>query len=291
MSSPRPFLRKAASLIVSMCLGTGTALFANACAQEEESLIVIGMPVFLDPDSNDIAAVGCGAQAGGSDFIRGMGLDYSFNTGLTLPFELHNNILSVSGDVSNAGIDPSEVQLLSVDVTVDFPQLPQVVAELKAANPRYVEFNLPFPTDSFPGGSNLVVFVEIPETVIARHAQAVANANLAPGTLVVSNFTFQFKAKRTSGTVGEIGKITSRSYTVPIKAGFGILRSCLSTPWVDEETGTTYELCSPNNCASPQVYRNNVCGNAQWAAQLPRCCDGGENWAEILNAPAQCGVE
>ena len=282
---PTRFVRNLFSACCALSLST---LFA--CAQEGESVIVLGAPVF-DAASGEFESFGCGATAGGSNFLAGMSIDVSVDTGLIIPLEVQNNILATSPGTTQGGIDQGEIRIESVEVDIRFPQLPELEAEVRADSEQYLHFTLPLPSDSIASSGGRKVFMAIiPDNIILRQRAMLEKAGLTNGATVLAMYTFKFHAHRATAPVLGFGEIDVREYTMPVQTGYNNLRTCQSTVWQLEEGTPIYELCSPANCASPQVYRGSICGNAQFTQQTPMCCDGPDNWTAITNAADICGV-
>lgn len=261
----------------------------GACVEEEESVIVLGMPLPAGLGSGE--ALECKVAPGGSTWLQDLALDLSFNTGLSLPLELQNNLLSVDGNSVNSGVDNSEMRLRSVDVELSVPQVPAVEEAVRAVNPNYLAFNLPMASDSFSGGkTRRAIMVNIPADTMSKFRDALIANGFVNAAEVVMQVELRFHMDLTGGQ----GKIVSRAYRAPVRLSLGALRACLPTSWRDpaaaEGENKVYELCTQKNCESPNMTDTNYCGNAQLVRQSPKCCDGPEAWENVPNAPEVCGV-
>lgn len=265
----------------ALLLGLG-----GSCVKEDESVIILGMP-FLERNGD---ALVCEIKPGGSSYYQILEVDLSFNTGLVVPFEMQNNLLSVDPQTSNSGVDNSEMRMRSVDVKFSVPQVPKIEQDVRAINPNYVEFNLPLPANSFSGGgSKRTAFAVIPPDTMSKYRDAMIANGFSKGEPVQMELELRVHFDLTGGR----GKIVSRSFRTPLTVTVGGLRKCLPTSWKDpavEENAKVYELCTDKSCASSLPSSTAVCGNAQFVPQSPRCCDGPDAWKSIPNAPEICGV-
>lgn len=275
--------RLAAGLAGALLLGG-----LGSCVEEEESVIVLGMPT---PEKEG-EALRCEIKPGGERYLQAIPVDLSFNTGLTIPVELQNNLLAVNAKSVNSGVDNSEMRVRSVDVKITAPQLPAIEESVRAVNPNYLQFNLPLASDSFSGGaSRKAVFVTLPADTMSKYRDAIVANGFSNGTEVQLEVELRFHFDLTGGQ----GKIVSRSYRAPVLASMGGLRKCVPTSWKDPDAGDdddakVYELCTNENCASAKATRFSFCGDAQLSYQSPLCCDGPEHWKDTPNAPEICGV-
>lgn len=280
-SSPR--WHHLSGAIAALCLTLGL----GSCVQEAESVVVIGMPLLGEDEEKP-----CQLKSGGDLYLQAINVDLSFTTGLTIPVELQNNLLSVAKQSSNSGLDNSEMRMSSVDVDIRSPQSPAIEESVRAVNPQFLKFNLPLASNSFSGGgSRALLMVQIPEDTMSKYRDAMVANGFTDGTPVNIEVELRFHFDLTGGG----GKVASRSFRAPVRLSMGGLRKCLPTAWKSSETpaggqAKTYELCTPKNCASSRPTARNVCGNAQILPQHPRCCDGPQAWSEIPNALEICEV-
>lgn len=267
-----------------LCLGLLVlGLAEHSCAPDQEPLIVLGMPV-LDEF--------CEGSAGSDQFIGGMRLDLSFDTGLTIPLEIHNQIIPMSAESTNAGIDHSEVQIDSVDVSLASPQDPAIVAQLEAAHPNHVKFNLPLPSDSLGGGAGKIVFVRVPQHTLARLSEVMLALGYSDGSEVLIDFEFRFFFKRAGTSYGKVGLVETRPFTVPVSTGFNNLRTCKPTIFTIEDRGPdsiTADLCTEDQClTSRRIGRGGSCQNSQVAETYPLCCMGSEEFQSAGRSHTEC---
>lgn len=257
--------------------------------EEEESVIVLGMPSF---EGLDTGKPECKVKPGGSVFLQSLAVDLSFTTGLDIPIELQNNLLAVDPTAVNSGVDNSEMRARSVDIELTIPQVPAIEEAVRAVNPNYLAFNLPMASDSFSGGkSRRTVIVQIPADTMSKFRDALAANGFVNGSEVMMQVELRFHFDLTGGQ----GKIVSRAYRAPVALSLGGLRACLPTSWTDPAAtegaeAKVYELCTNRNCEAIKMTPTHLCGNAQLVPQSPECCDGAERWKDVPNAPEVCGV-
>ena len=278
--------------MVTLCIGA----WSVSCVQDEEPAIVVGVPIFEEA-SGGVEGALCAARAGGSVFQAGMTVDLSFDTGLTIPLELSSQVQDRNPDSTNSGINDGELQVRDLDVSIDIPQAPEIVEEMRRLDPSYVDFNLPLPSDSLGGGTDSqVFFAQIPQITLQRMRDAMSNAGYDDGTLVVVEYTFHFRLYRAANKVGGNGIVRSRGYTFPVHTGFHNLRVCrptLVTTETEPGNSVTLDMCTPENCfgseGSKMPFRGSVCGNAQSISVAPFCCQGTTGFSDVGGVPSECG--
>lgn len=266
--------------------GLALGALSSGCAEEGESVIILGMPEFEKGEEGKGAS--CSAKAGGEVWLAKASVDLSFDTGLVIPIEFQNNLATVNAEGSNLGLDSSELQQESASVSMRVPQAPAVENFVRAAGEAFLDFKVPLPANSVPGGkSRKVVFVEIPRHVLVKFREAFAQGGYLDGSELIIETKIRVRFKLAAGRK----TLESRSFNVPVYAGLNNLRRCVPTLWTNPSTKMTVNLCTDMHCRSNKVYSNSICGNAQMALQLPRCCDGADVAAKDNEAlPVVCGA-
>ena len=226
---------------------------ASSCAEEQSSLIVVGVTGLSTEDETGLCV-----PVENTVLSRGV-LDASFGTPYLLAVELRNQLQPQMNN--NSGIDNSEIQLRDVDVKMSLPQAPEVLEAVAARDENLVEFFLPLPTNSLPAQSSTVIPVEVvPANTTAALAEEMA-AQLASGTQVTLVVELEFHGERTGGSVGELGVVDARTYSFPIDLCLGCLVSCSTCPG---------GVCP----VEASDYVGGVCGNAQDQPLRPSGCVG-----------------
>lgn len=266
------------NLALGALLSAG-ALASSGCVQEEESLIITQANSLSNSDdgacSSDTSATPLGVDV----------LDVSFGTGYVASFTLANQLPTRT---SNNGISDNELKVTSVDVRLDTPQDPSIIA---AVDPAFVEFNTPVATNSLAPGSSLPYVVEVPASAMDAIGAAVGNA-VGTDTSLTMTMTVTFRALRAANVYGNgLGEIESRSFTLPIKICAGCLLECLPTEVTTTNSmgdDETVDVCTIENCLNaPTIGAGGACGNAQTNPVNPPCCVGTENFTGSL---ASCGL-
>lgn len=249
MGSPRYAMK--VSKLTSAALALAASLAASSCADEEESLIIVGAPSWQ---------AACAVTVPADVFLpRGI-LDVRFETEYILPLELENRLLGQQGDSQNSGTDNSEVQIVGVDVVLSSAQRPEQIDRLRAEpnGEAFVDFSPSIATNSISGGGSLGMMVTaIPSATSARlaayrveeanaRADEVAagmDAGATEGEISAARLSAQLsvlqrsdtfeatvvvRARRTGNNIGEIGEIEAREFRFPIEVCHGCLMSCAS---------------------------------------------------------------
>lgn len=226
------------------------AAVTGACAEEQESLIVLHSPAFqqgtcfADPNSNTVLQFGV--------------LDVAYGTAYTLPVIVLNNLRTRSTKTSS-GVDDSELQIQGVDVSLSMDQAPEVLRAVAEENRAFVEFSAAIPSQSITGGEEIGVLVDV-VTDGASRALRNAMADMLPEgarPTLVADLTFH--ATRTGNSRGSLGVIDARSYSFPIDVCVG----CLPV---------TCETCPDEQCP-PEAQFVGICGNAQDGTLVPAQCE------------------
>ncbi|MEM6292670.1 MAG: hypothetical protein AAGA54_15465 [Myxococcota bacterium] len=240
----------------------------SSCSQEEESLIVAGAPVWN---------TGCAVQVPADLFLSAGTFDVRFETDYLLPLELQNQLLAQQPQTQNSSTDNSEMQLTGVDITISSAQRPDIIDQLRAENPAFVDFSPAVPTDSIPGSSSKGLIIQgIPAATAARLsalrvAEAVAAGESAVANALAENpdlseaeiatvrrageagvlgqqetYTLGVvvRARRTGNRVGSVGEFESREFEFPVQVCHGCLVSCATCSFdVDPDgDGMTEEI-------------------------------------------------
>ncbi len=238
---------------LGIALGLLTAGGATGCADQQEGLIVL--------NALTTTSMGCVADPNNAALAQGR-LDIAFGSPYLLLLAIQNQLQPVSGDLSNGGIDNSEMQLRTADVRLTSDQIPGVIDVLEAQDPALVDFSVSLAADSLGGGDVRGIFVE----VISRAAsealleQFGVHPELPTGAIPRVNVEVVVHARRTGNAVGGVGDIEAREYIFPIDICVG----CLLTTSTCENGVPTQPFAG---------FIGGECGNAQ----------------NLLYAPAGCG--
>lgn len=191
---------------------------STGCAGEQEALIVLHA---VAAESNDQG--GCTFDAGnGVELVRGL-LDVQGGTSYLLAPVLFNQLPSQGQNATNSGIDDSEVQLLSVDVSLS---LPSDIADQLSGDVS-LSHSPPLATNSISPGEQFSAVIEV---VPADLTQELAGI-LTPDDDVTIVADIVYHAARTGNTRGSVGMIDSRNYSFPIQLCVGCLAtSCAGCP-------------------------------------------------------------
>lgn len=200
----------------STSLGIALGLLTAGCAQEQEALIV--------QNAVSTGAMGCVVDPNATPLLNGV-LDMYFGSPYVLLLALQNQLSPQSADMSNGGIDNSEMQLQSADVRITSDQIPGVIDALEAQNEALVDFSVPLASDSLGGGEVQGVAVEvIPRaTTEALREQFGSHPELPEGAVPRITVEVIFHARRTGNAVGGVGDVESRLYQYPIDLCVGCL--------------------------------------------------------------------
>jgi hypothetical protein len=248
--------------IATACAVAGLLGLAG-CADEQEALIVLGAALWSQEED------GCSADASSDEFLSHGQLDlycaiegrrcFGVSTSYQLAAVLQSQLTAGS---NNQGVDTSEVQLRSVEVSYDINELGDLT------DPRLGTFSAPLATDSIPGGATRIAGVEV---VNETQAQALyesivgLNGSFAEVTLLA---TLVFHASRTGNATNGVGDIEVRSYSFPIKLCDGCLRTCTTC---EAEEGGVAGVCPEAN-PDELGWTGGLCGNSQDAPLTPTIC-------------------
>lgn len=238
--------------LTTAAFALASSLVAVSCADQQESLIVVGAPSW--PGT-------CVVQVPSQTFLAGGRLDARFETEYLVPLELQNQLLQQSGNAQNSGTDNSELQIVGADVVIRSEQRPDLIDELRVENASLVEFSPAVPTNSIVGGGTLGFVVPgIPAATTARIAELrvedaisaglsamtafeagspdatdgqIDAARIAAESAVLNRYeTFivniTIRARRTGNSVGrgELGEIEAREFEFPVEICHGCQISC-----------------------------------------------------------------
>lgn len=242
------------TLATGLLLG---GLLTSGCAQEQEALVVLHSPVWSGANDCSVTPSNEVALAAGL-------LDVRWGTPYTMPVILQNQLLTQQPMTSNNGIDNGELQLTTADVSLRMPQAPDVLADVEAANPAYVEFTSELASISLGSGERQGFLVDIiTQGAADAFAESIA-ARLSENSRVSVLADVVFKARRTGNRVGSVGEIEARTYTYPVELCIDCLYSCggCADPGLcplDQSTGIAYGVCGnaqdflvgPPGCTDP----------------------------------------
>ncbi len=241
--------------IATSCVLAGL-LGLSGCADNQESLIVIGTPAWgdmgecaVDPGADDFLALGVFDLICASGEIECL-VSSSYFMGVILESQLQPR-------ESNTGTDPSELQLTDVKVSYAFAQLEdQGGFEMPEALEGW--YSPPIATQSIAGGARNGVIVEVinPTQARAIYDLVVTDSGVAEG--LTMEVTIVFTAERTGNSKGGLGEIESRDYTFPIRLCVGCLTTCAP--------------CENQGCPVTPEWTGGVCGSTQDGALVPAAC-------------------
>jgi hypothetical protein len=230
-----------------------STLLATACADNQESLLVLRAPAWTSED--------CVVDAGQTDSLPFGTLDVTMATGYLMPAVLLNNLAKQTKN--NAGVVTNEIQLTDVDVDLSAPQAPELIDAVSAMDDSYVSFNVQLSTDSLLPQAKEGVLVEVIPQPTAKVLRDLLPGMYGPEAKVTVVATAVFHATRSGNTSGKIGIIDARDFKFPVEVCQGCLVDCTSCP---------EEITCPDSTA---MFVGGLCGNAQDAAIAPEGCDLG----------------
>ncbi|PRP90078.1 hypothetical protein ENSA5_68150 [Enhygromyxa salina] len=177
----------------------------SACVQEQDYLIV-ERAIWFDGRDNCVLT---GSEA----TPLAMSVDVKFDTRIGLAFVLTNN--QTTNVNSNTGIDDSEIQIESAEVSLSF----------SGGGVDGNAFEVSVPTNSIPGGSSETLLIQVPASVSASLRTTMSA--LPAGSYETLEMEVVFKGRRT-GQAGntKIGSVESRPYTFPFEICYGCLEAC-----------------------------------------------------------------
>ncbi len=201
------------------------------CADDQDLLIVERAAWFNGADDCTIPVSG--------DPLLLMTVDVSFDTRIGMGFVLTNNLSP--NPRSNTGIDDSEIQLESAEVSFTY-----------SGGTAPGSFEVSLPSNSLGGGDSQAMLIQVPSEVAVGLREG-----LAPGQFETLEMTVVFKA-RNGGQAGssKLGDIESRAFTFPFEICSGCLANC-------NECGT---------CPEPTAFVG-ACGFAQGEPVHHPSCD------------------
>lgn len=295
--------------LLSVAAGLASLCFATSCAEEQESLIIIGVVAAED---------GCEFTVPAREYRPSGILDLSLGSAYRLNLEVSNQLVSQKAMMTNSSIDNSEMQISGVDVVLTSSHRPDVIETLADESEALVDFSPPVPTNSIGGGDLLEVSaIAIPAATATRLAEIrigearlageeasaefmAANPGATPEQLagVVANaqdvVLFQgetytaavtVRALRTGNAIANVGEIESREFRFPIEVCWGCLLSCHTCEESVDRDGdgtpeTVVGICPPGYNVSidtPSV-------SLPWSG-LNTSCLGGQ---DDVFVPASC---
>lgn len=228
------------------------AVLSSACADQQESLIVLQAPAW--PDEGCI--VDPETEAG---LLRGT-LDVTQGTPYLMPAAVLNNLATQSEGDNNAGIITNEIQITGASVKLSSAQAPEMIDQLKAT-PGLVDFDVDVASVSVLPGEVAGFAVEVISQEASRQMGEYLLATHGPDAQLIVLATVVFHGLRAGTTVGKIGIIDAREFSFPIQLCQGCLLDCSACP--DEM------LCT----ITPGEFSGGVCGNAQDLGIQPPGCE------------------
>ena len=149
-----------------------------------------------------------------------------------------------------------------------------------------IEFSVPMSSVSVGPGSSQGAFLTVPASILAELRGDLETA-FPSGSTVDLMLESRFDGLRLGTGSGNV--IEGRSFTFPIQACFGCLRSCFSTIYTETDENDVEvetELCTAANCASDSFATGGECGAAYNRPASPLCCSGDPTGL----TPALCGL-
>ncbi|MFO0636230.1 MAG: hypothetical protein U0168_25640 [Nannocystaceae bacterium] len=224
----------------------------TGCADNQESLIVLMAPLWNDDGD-------CGVTDSTDAMLQGT-LDLSFGTPYIMPALLYNQTLKQNAAKKNTGTMSNELQVIDATVSLQIPQAPEIISDLRAQDDALVHFDVPLSTNSIPPQSTAGVLVEIvPQQTAVALATAVTE-KFGAAARVTLRADVQFHASRSGNTVGRVGEIDARAFSFPVSLCLGCLIDCSTCP---------DQMCP----AQASSFNGGVCGNAQDLALIPAGCE------------------
>lgn len=235
---------------LSVAAGLASLCFASSCANEQESIIIVGAPIIEDP---------CMITVPAQQYLARGSLDLSFGVAYDIPLEIANQLQMGTPATTNSGTDNSEFQITGLDVVLSSNQRPDVIDQLAAENEALVDFSPAVPTNSLSGGGVLSMFVvAIPAATASRMAEirigearvrgeeaaaefSAANPAATPEEILAATVRGQnailnqgetyiasvtLRARRTGNNIANVGEIEAREFRFPIEVCWGCLLSC-----------------------------------------------------------------
>jgi hypothetical protein len=222
----------------------------GGCADEQEMLVILNAVAWSGP--GECAIAGATGQV-----LNNGALDSSFGTGFVAPLLLSNE--QPTNRTTNSGVDSSEVHLRDYDVSLSIPQAPEMADALSAQDAAFVEFSAPLQSISLAGGARQGVIVEVLTPPAVQALDRELNTRFEPGSQITVVAEIVIHAERTGNSVGNLGVISSRTFTYPIRVCSGCLIDC--------------SPCEGGACPAEDSYAGGVCDNAQDFPLVPLSCE------------------
>jgi hypothetical protein len=184
----------------------GVSVLGSACVQDQDLLIVEHAVWFSDRDN-------C-ALSGAEDTPLAMAVDVKFDTQIAMAFLVTNNQVTYKG--SNTGIDDTEVEIQTADVSLSF----------SGGAVSGSTFEVQLPTDAISGGDSENFLIRIPSSV--TESLRATMEGLPSTTVETLEMEVVFHGRRT-GQVGKskLGSVKTRPYTYPFDICYGCLETCV----------------------------------------------------------------
>ena len=265
-------MRRQISLICSVLLGSTALSALTACVgQDGQGTIVI---------------VGATAQTGeeciaqpmvGGAFLASGVLDLSFQGSDVLQAVVVEN--RAEPDREQQNIQTNEVRLSTQVSTLS------VISE-GGEGLSGIDFSVPVSSVSVGPGDSVGAFLTVPASILEELRGDVESA-FPGGSTVDLLLESRIDGLRLGTGTGNV--VEGRSFTFPIQACFGCLRSCVSTIYTETDENdmdVEIELCTAANCASSSFATGGECGGAYNRPASPLCCSGDSTGL----TPAICGL-
>jgi hypothetical protein len=185
--------------------GLALLVVGTSCVQNQDHLIVERAVWFSDSNSCSLT--------GSEPNPVSITADVAYTGPIGMGFVVTNNQSPNAN--SNTGIDDSEIQILSADVTLTF----------SGGDVGGGSYEWPVPTNSIAGGSSEVFVIEIPSDVVESLRGAMSGNTGAREILEIEVIFHGRKANQVGNT--KIGEIETRPYTYPLEICYDCLTTCL----------------------------------------------------------------
>lgn len=233
--------------LLALSLG---AVLSSACADQQESLIVLQAPAWPEGD----CVVDPEQEAG---LLRGT-LDIVHGTPYLMPAAVLNNLAAQSEGDNNAGIITNEIQITGASVKLSSAQAPEMIDMLEG---NLVDFDVDVASISVLPGEVAGFAVEVISEEASKQMGAYIAAEYGPEAQLIVLATVVFHGLRAGTSVGKIGIIDAREFSFPIQLCQGCLQDCSGCP-------------DPSLCTiTPGDFTGGICGNAQDLGVAPPGCE------------------
>jgi hypothetical protein len=227
------------AMLTTLAVGAVGITLGSGCVQDQDYLVVERAVWFDDPASCTL-----------SDDVTPltMPVDVSFASQIAMGFLITNNQSPNAN--SNSGIDDSEIQIQTADVSLSF----------SGGGVSGGSFTVTLPSNSILGGESEAFLVRIPHEV--GDSLRATMQGLPESTYETLEMEVVFHGRRTGQAGGtKLGSVKTAPYVYPFDVCLGCLSYC-----------QTAEACNtPELCPTEAEWRG-VCGYAQGARVVHSEC-------------------